>query len=50
MVIEWHKWWSKDKNQMTFFAPLLDVGFIVLDKTQLSDSHAGLCYAVRAAR
>jgi FkbM family methyltransferase len=50
MVIEWHKWWSKDKNQMTLIAPLLDAGFIVLDKTQLSNPHAGLCYAVRAAR
>jgi len=50
MVIEWHKWWSKDKNQMTLIAPLLNAGFIVLDKTQLSNPHAGLCYAVRAAR
>ncbi|MFK0162321.1 FkbM family methyltransferase [Rhizobium sp. NPDC090279] len=50
MVIEWHKWWSKDKNQMTLISPLLDAGFIVLDKTQLSNPHAGLCYAVRAAR
>lgn len=50
MVIEWHKWWSKDKNQMTLIAPLLDAGFIVLDKTQLSNPHAGLCYAVKAAR
>lgn len=50
MVIEWHKWWSKDKTQMNLIAPLLEAGFIVLDKTQLSNPHAGLCYAVRAAR
>lgn len=50
MVIEWHKWWSKDKTQMDLIAPLLDAGFIVLDKTQLSNPHAGLCYAVKAAR
>ena len=50
MVIEWHKWWSKEKTQMNLIAPLLDAGFIVLDKTQLSNPHAGLCYAIRAAR
>ena len=50
MVIEWHKWWSKEKTQMDLIAPLLAAGFIVLDKTQLSNPHAGLCYAVRAAR
>ncbi|MEZ2222879.1 FkbM family methyltransferase [Rhizobium sp. RCC_161_2] len=50
MVIEWHKWWSKELTQMDLIAPLLEAGFIVLDKTQLSNPHAGLCYAVRAAR
>lgn len=50
MVIEWHKWWSKEKTQMDLVVPLLEAGFIVLDKTQLSNPHAGLCYAVRAAR
>ncbi|NLR99027.1 FkbM family methyltransferase [Rhizobium sp. P38BS-XIX] len=50
MVIEWHKWWAEGKTQMTLIAPLLEAGFIVLDKTQLSNPHAGLCYAIRAAR
>ncbi|WP_454849962.1 FkbM family methyltransferase [Rhizobium binxianense] len=50
MVIEWHKWWSKEKTQMDLVVPLLEAGFIVLDKTELSNPHAGLCYAVRAAR
>ena len=50
MVIEWHKWWSKELTQKDLIAPLLEAGFIVLDKTQLSNPHAGLLYAVRAAR
>ncbi|MFB9952780.1 hypothetical protein ACFFP0_28370 [Rhizobium puerariae] len=50
MVIEWHKWWSKDRTQMDLIAPLIEAGFVVLDKTSSSNPHAGLLYAVRATR
>jgi FkbM family methyltransferase len=50
MVVEWHKWWSAEKTQMNLINPLLQSGFIVFDRTESADPHAGLFYAVRAAR
>jgi FkbM family methyltransferase len=47
IVIEWHKWWSPDKSQMNLVIPLQEAGFIVIDKTDTSNPHAGLVYAAR---
>ncbi len=36
MVIEWNKWWSKEKIRMDLIVPLSEADFIVLDKTQVA--------------
>lgn len=41
MVIEWNKWWSKEKIRMDLIVPLPEADFIALDKTRLSNPYAG---------
>jgi FkbM family methyltransferase len=48
-VIEWHKWWSADKTQHDLIEPLLRENYIVIDRTNPIDPHAGLFYAIRTA-
>jgi FkbM family methyltransferase len=49
-VIEWHKWWSTEKTQQDLIRPLLDANFIVIDRTEPNNPHAGLLYAVRTVK
>jgi FkbM family methyltransferase len=46
-MVEWHKWWSPEKTQQTIIDQLLRHNFIVLDRTHLSNPHAGLLNALR---
>jgi FkbM family methyltransferase len=48
MMIEWHKWWSKEKTQADLIAPLLEAGFFVFDRTNPGNPYAGLLLAVRS--
>ena len=48
-MIEWHKWWSADKTQADLITPLHDAGFIVFDRTNPVNPHAGFLQAVRSA-
>lgn len=48
-LVEWHKWWSPDRTQRDLIEPLLQRGFAVLDRTNMSDPYAGQLYAVRIA-
>jgi len=49
-MIEWHRWWSADMTQANLIAPLQEAGFIVFDRTNPVNPHAGFLQAVRAAR
>ena len=49
MMIEWHKWWSKEKTQLDLILPLTNAGFLVFDQTDPTNKFAGMLYAVRTA-
>ena len=49
MMIEWHKWWSKEKTQLDLILPLTKSGFLVFDQTDATNEHAGMLYAVKTA-
>jgi hypothetical protein len=48
-MIEWHKWWSAEKNQQDITARLLKNGFDVLDHTNPFNPMVGDLYAIRTA-
>jgi FkbM family methyltransferase len=48
LMIEWHKWWSRDKTQHDLIRPLTKAGFFVFDRTDPSDPYAGFILAVNA--
>ena len=47
IACEWHKWWSKDHTVALLTKPLLEHGFIVVDRTNPNDPYAGFFYAMR---
>jgi FkbM family methyltransferase len=50
MMVEWHKWWSTQKNSSDLIEPLIARGFTIFDRTSDSNPHAGMLYAIRTAR
>lgn len=48
MMIEWHKWWSKEKSSANLIEPLIATGFTIFDRTVRNDPYVGLLYAVRS--
>ena len=46
-MVEWHKWWSPDKNLEVLLEPLLRGGFVIFDRNIISDLFAGSFNAVR---
>ena len=49
-IIEWHKWWSKEKTQHDLIKPLVKANYFVFDQTKVENPHAGMLLAVRATR
>lgn len=47
-MIEWHKWWSTSLNRSALIDPLKRAGFVVLDRTAVTNPHAGMILAVRS--
>ena len=50
IVIEWHKWWSRELTQADLIGPLNREGFMVFDRTNPLNQAAGVLLGVRAAR
>lgn len=50
MMIEWHKWWSKEKTQLDLMLPLTRAGFLVFDQTDPTNRFAGMLYAVKTGQ
>jgi len=48
LMVEWHKWWSKEKTQHDLIRPLTEAGFFVFDRTDTLNPHAGILLAVKA--
>jgi hypothetical protein len=46
-MIEWHKWWSKEKTQQDIIRPLTKAGHLVFDRTNPENPYAGMLLAVR---
>jgi len=49
VMMEWHKFWSKDKTQDDLIRPLVKAGFLVFDQSNPSNLGAGFLLAVRTA-
>jgi FkbM family methyltransferase len=49
-MIEWHKWWSKEKTQHDLIRPLTKAGFFVFDMTNPRNRYAGILAAVRSGK
>ena len=47
LLLEWHKWWDRSKSQRTLIEPLLDSGFLILDRTRDDNPYAGVIMACR---
>jgi FkbM family methyltransferase len=47
LLLEWHKWWDRSKSQRALIEPLLENGFLVLDRTRDDNPHAGVIMACR---
>lgn len=47
LLLEWHKWWDRSKSQRALIEPLLESGFLILDRTRDDNPHAGVIMACR---
>jgi FkbM family methyltransferase len=47
LLLEWHKWWDHSKSQRSLIEPLLEDGFLILDRTRDDNPHAGVIMACR---
>ena len=47
LLLEWHKWWDHSKSQRTLIEPLLEDGFLILDRTRDDNPHAGVIMPCR---
>ena len=47
LLLEWHKWWDRSKSQRALIEPLLESGFLVLDRTRDDNPHAGVIMACK---
>lgn len=48
VMMEWHKWFSKDLNERDLIDPLTESGHVVFDRTRITDEGTGLLFSVRA--
>ena len=48
VVMEWHKWWSKDLTQADLVSKLTAGGHIVFDRTCMDNNSTGMLFSARA--
>ncbi|MGT2443069.1 FkbM family methyltransferase [Ensifer adhaerens] len=48
LMVEWHKWWSKEKSDRDLIKLMVERGFTTFNKTHLSNPNAGMIYAAKS--
>ncbi len=46
VMMEWHKWFSKELNEKDLVGPLNEGGHVVFDRTRVTDEGTGLLFSV----
>jgi len=49
VMMEWHKWFSKELNERDLIEPLNESGHVVFDRTRITDDGTGLLFSVLAS-
>ena len=48
LMVEWHKWWSKEKSDRDLIKLMVERAFTTFNKPHLSNPNAGMIYASKS--